>query len=549
MRVPVLSFLPAKIRAEIRPYWRRRWTILIVAWGVSVIGWFVVLSLPDRYEAMTRIYVETDNLLTPLLRNITVQADVTKQLEVLQRTLLNRTNMAVVAHAADLDLDLQTDMDKENLYTRLAKQILVRAEGNNLFTVTYSNSNPLLAKKIVESLLNIFVETNLGQNRSNMESARNFIETQIAAYEGKLKEADERLADYKAHHIDVLAGAGNTSFSARLDSAREDLSAAKAKVDDLSAMRQQLAANLASVPQYLEVDSPSQVIISGNGSVSGSLATSARGRVQQLEAELAQLEARFTDQHPDVVATKRALDLARQRVETEDKQPSSQSSGSGRGRISNPVYEQVKLRLVQAESDLVQAQSHARLADAEVHRLQGLAETAPKVEAELADLNREYSVIKGKYEELLGRRESARISEAAETKGDKMQFRIIEAPQVPTRPSFPNRPLFVSLMLAFSLAVGVGVVFLLHKIDDTVSSVETLSEEFNVRVFGTVPRVENLVGARKRRLEQRNFSIVTGGLFSAYLVVLFLAMFYQPFVSILGFDLPTILLKVRDHVG
>ncbi|MDR3439951.1 XrtA system polysaccharide chain length determinant [Telmatospirillum sp.] len=544
--MPVLSYIPAKVRAEVRRYWRRRWLILIIAWSLSVIGWLGVLTLPDRYDAMTRIYVDTDNLLTPLLRNITVQADVGKQLEVLQRTLLNRNNMSVVAHAADLDLDLQTDQQKEGLYARLAKQIVVRPEGSNLFSVTYSNSNPKLAKKIVESLLNIFVETNLGQNRTNMESARNFIEAQIAEYERKLKNADERLADYKTHHIDVLAGAGNTSFSTRLDAAKQEFTGARSRVEDLAVLRQQLAANLGSVPQYLDTDAPGQVVISGGGAMSGSVATSARGRVQQLEAELAQLQGRFTDQHPDVVAVKRALEQARQQAEQESKQPSSATTG-GRGRMSNPVYEQIKLRLVQAEGDLAQAQSHARLASEEVQRLQGLAETAPKVEAELADLDREYGVIKGKYEELLGRRESARISEAAENNGDKVQFRIIEAPQVPSQPAFPNRPLFVSAVLLVSLGVGVGAVFLLQRIDDTVGSAETLSEEFNVRVFGTVPRVENIVGKRKRRREGRNLSIASGSLFGAYVVVLVLATFYQSLI--VRFDLPSVLMRIRDHVG
>lgn len=546
--MPVLSFIPAKIRGELRRYWRRRWLILIIAWVVSVVGWLGVLSLPDRYEAMTRIYVETDNLLTPLLRNITVQADVTKQLEVMQRTLLNRNNMSVVAHAADLDLDLQTDQQKEALYNSLAKQITVKAEGNNLFSVTYSSSNPKLAKKIVESLLNIFVETNLGQNRSSMESARNFIETQIAEYERKLKDADERLADYKAHHIDVLSGAGNTSFSGRLETARQELVNARARVDDLIVLRQQLAANLASVSQYIEIDAPAQVVISGNGTMSGATATTARGRVTQLENQLSQLQARYTDQHPDVIATRHELEQARAQAAQEAKDPAS-GGGGGRGRVSNPVYEQVKLRLVQADGELAQAQSRARLAADEVQRLQALAESAPKVEAELADLNREYGVIKGKYEELLGRRESARISEAAETKGDKVQFRIIEAPQVPARPTFPNRPLFVTAVLLAGLAAGVAVVFLLQKIDDTVGSAEVLSEEFNVRVLGTIPRVESLVGGRKRRREQRNLGLASGSLFGAYALVLFLALFYQSLASVLSLDLPSLLMRIRDHVG
>ena len=540
--MPIVSHIPANVPAELRACWRRRRLVLAVGWGVSVAGWLVVMMLPDRYDAMTRIYVDTDNLLTPLLRNITVQADVTKQIEVLQRTLLNRKNMASVAHSADLDLDLQTDQDKERLYTQLTKQITVKTEGNNLFSVTYSNSNPQMAKNIVEALLTIFVETNLGQNRSSMENARSFIDAEIANYERKLKQADERLADYKSHHVDVLAGEGNTTFSTRLDAARQELIAAKSKVGDLVAFQARLAANLATIPQYIDVDFPQQVFISAGAPA----ATSARGRVQQLEAELSQLQAQDTDAHPDVLAVKRSLERARQSEERETAQP---ANVGGRGRVANPLFEQVKLRLIQAEADVAQAQSRAKIDTDEVERLQGLTESAPRVEAELAELNRDSGVMKGKFEELLGRRESARISEAVENRGDKIQFRIIEAPQVPTLPSFPNRPLLFSGALALSLAIGAGVVLLLHKIDDTIGSAAEITEMYHVKVFGAVPRVESLAGMKKRRREGRNFAIGASGLLVAYLLVMAVGFAQQSFPGLLHIEVPSILLKIQSHVG
>jgi polysaccharide chain length determinant protein (PEP-CTERM system associated) len=543
--VPIVSRIPPKVLAELQVYWRRRWVVLAVGWGLSLVGWLVVMTIPDRYEAMTRIYVETENLLTPLLRNITVQADVTKQIEVLQRTLLNRKNMESVAHSADLDLGSRTDQDKENLYAGLAKQISVKAEGSNLFSVAYSNSNPQMAKKVVESLLTIFVETNLGENRSSMENARNFIDTEIANYERQLKQADENLADFMSRHVETAPGQGNANFASRLDSARQALATARANVEDMTASRTQLAANLATVPQFLEIDSPAQVIISGGGQT----ATTGRGRVRQLEAELSRLQAQDTDQHPDVVAVKRDLELARQLAEKEASQPDGASAESGHGRIPNPLYEQVKLRLFQAEADLAQAHSRAKIADEEVHRLQSVAETAPKIEAELADLNREYSVIKGKYEELLGRRESARLSEAAENKGDKVQFRIIEPPRVPTRPSFPNRPLLLSGTLVLSLALGAGVVFIMHKLDDAVGSVATLTEEFNVKVYGSIPRVESVVGKTRRHLQLRHFEFGAGGLLATFLMVLTLASLQQSFPELLHMDLPTFFQKMQNHVG
>ncbi|MBF0324555.1 MAG: hypothetical protein HQL42_05725 [Alphaproteobacteria bacterium] len=541
------TIIPAAFWTELRAYWRQRRIILAIGWIVSVGGWLVIIMLPDRYDAMTRIYVDTENLLTPLLRNITVQADVIKQIEVLQRTLLNRKNMASVAHSADLDLDLESEQDKERLYTKLSRQIVVKTEGNNLFSVTYSNSDPQMAKKIVEALLNIFVETNLGQNRSSMGNARNFIENEIANYERKLKQADSRLAEFRSRHVGVLAGEGNVSFSTRIDAAQRELTIAKAKVEDMIALRALLNANLATISPYHDVDSPGSVIISGGTATQ----MSARGRVQLLETEMNQLQARYTELHPDVVATRRSLEHARQQAEREALQPSDEKGarGGGRGRASNPLYEQVKLRLIQAEADLGQAQSRARIASDEASRLQTLAEGAPAIEAEAADLNREYGVIKAKYEELLGRRESARLSEAAETRGDKIQFRIIEAPQVPTSPAFPNRPLLVTAVLVMALAAGGGVVFLRQAIDDTIGSTAILAARFNLRVYGTMPLVDNVVGRARRRIEVRNFTFAAGGLFAVYIVILATAFAQQAFPSLLRLDVPAILQRVLNHVG
>ena len=538
--------IPPSLVNELRPYWRRRWTLVIGAWVFCLIGWLVVALLPDRYEAMTRIYVETENLLTPLLRNIAVQADVQKQLEVLQRTLLNRTNMAKVAHATDMDLDVQTDFEKEQLYESLAKRITIRAEGQNLYTVSFSSGNALQAKKVVETLLNLFVETNLGQNRTSMESARNFLENQISEYEQKLKQADQRLADYKGQHYDVLAATG-ANFSQRLDVARQGLQAAKIKVEEAQLMRDQLRAGLATVPQFLEVDTAPQVVInSGNAVTSGST----RGRINQLRQELASLQARYTDQHPDVIAAKRALEAAEAQL-AEDKKDAQTGGGGGgsHGNISNPVFEQLKVRLVQAEGELAQDQSQLVVAKQEVERIESLAVTAPKIEADLADLTRENGVIKAKYEELLGRRESARISEAVETSGDKVQFRIIEAPQVPARPSFPNRALFASLVLVAGFGLGGALIFLLHRIDDTVSSAATLAADFNVRVLGTVSKVETQVRRAERQRSGRNFIIASSSLVGTYVVVMVLTQVSQLSGFFAAGHLPAVLQRIIDNAG
>jgi len=535
------------ILADLRPYWRWRWVFILATWGLSMIGWFVVAVLPERYESMTRIYADTDNLLTPLLHNIAVQTDFQKQLMVMQRTLINRTNMARVAQAIDLDLDAQTDLEKERLYASLSSRVTIRVEALNLFQVGFRDSDPKRAKKGVDTLISIFVETNLGQNRASMENARTFLDTQIQDYEQKMRQSEQRLAAFKSQNVEVLPSGVGASFSGRLEEFRRDQMVAKSRADNALAARDQLRAALSSIPQFIEVSANPQVVVNG-GTVGGG---TTRQRVAQLRREIAFLQSRFTEQHLDVISAKRALELAERQLaeETQAKDSGGPDQELANARISNPVYEQLKLRLVQANADLAQAQSQVAISTSELARIQSMADVAPRIEAELADLNREYGVFRAKYEEMLNRRESARISQAVETSGDKVQFRVIEPPQVPVRPSFPNRPLLMALVFVVAIAGSCGLVFVVRFFDDTIASPRTLIEEFHLRVLGSVSMVDTPAMAAARRRSTRVFSWVAGGLLATFAMLLLLTQLYQVTDLLAKVEMPIFLERLVSNVG
>ena len=48
--------------------WRKRWYVALIGWGLCVPGWIGIMALPDRYESQSRVYIDTDSLLSPLLR-------------------------------------------------------------------------------------------------------------------------------------------------------------------------------------------------------------------------------------------------------------------------------------------------------------------------------------------------------------------------------------------------------------------------------------------------------------------------------------------------
>lgn len=511
----ILRVVPPAAQRHLHGFWRRRRTVLATAWAVAALGWTAVALVPDQYQATTRIYVDTDNLLTPLLRNITVETDLQHRLEVMQRTLLNRTNVAQVVKATGMAVPEDGEIGLDRLYRTLQEHIQVKAEGRNLFSVIYRNRDPELARRVVAALLDIFVATNIGHNRANMEDARNFIDHQIAEYEDKLKEAEQRLADYKGRHVDILAATGS-SFSVRLEALREEVNASRVKAREAEVTRDQLRAGLAGVPQFVQVDT----LISGPGG--GQAALSPAARVQLLEQQLAQLRSQYTEQYPEVQATRRALESARARL------GSQSGSEPVRGRAPNVVYDQLKLKLVQAEADLATARSRQQIAEQAVSRLETMAQEAPGVEAELADLNREYGVLKGKYEELLGRRESARISQAAENSGDKVQFKVIEPPYAPRTPVSPIRPLWISAVLVVALAGAAALSYVLETLSDTIGSAEELSRRFGVAVLGCVPRLEGTRAAASGRAATRAAVLALAGLVATYAALMMFELHRQP---------------------
>src|SRR5258708_4313042 len=200
--------------------WRKRWYIALIGWAVCIPGWIAVMQLPDRYESQARIYIDTDSLLSPLLRGISVESNVGQQVDFMQRTLLSRPNIEKLTRMAALDLRARTEGERDALFKDVAKRIqIVQNQGRNLFAASYAAPSPETAQRVVQSLLSIFTEINVGASRTDIEKAQQFLDVQVAQYEKQLHDAEERLAEYKKSHLDVLSRAGG-SFQQSLDTVR-----------------------------------------------------------------------------------------------------------------------------------------------------------------------------------------------------------------------------------------------------------------------------------------------------------------------------------------
>jgi len=482
-----------------RSLWRRRWHAAGVAWVFCLAGWAYVLTLPNAYEATTRIYVDTESMLRPLMRGIAVDSNILTQVDLIQRTLLSRPNLQRVSHMADLDLAAHSPTDIEEVINDLRRRTLVTGEGRNLFTISYTGPSRETATRVVQSLLTVFVESNLGNSRQDIDSAKSFIDDQLRNYTQLLDEADKRVADFKAKNVGYLPGDSN--YGTKLEQAREELAKTQAELDDNRQQREVLSKQLAGVPRVVEsinAGGSAGPPIGGGPDLGSGGSGDAATRVAELERKLRSLLENFTDQHPDVVRTKKLIEQAKQEAAAVPADAPAAPLTGIKTTAPNPVYDQLQIQLVTFDTNIASLQSKLKRNQAAVEKWQGLAKEVPEIAAQLSKLNRDYDVTKKAYDELLNRRESAKIGSDLQTQTQTVQFRVVDPPAAPIKPVAPKRPLLLAVVLIGGMIAGGAFAFLLTQVDDSVLTVRQLKELVPLPVLGGISLVTTDVQKRQR---------------------------------------------------
>jgi polysaccharide chain length determinant protein (PEP-CTERM system associated) len=516
--------------SHVRAVWRYRWYAALVSWIVAIAGWVVVHQMPNRYEASARVYVDTQSVLRPLLAGLAVQPNVSQIVNMMSRTLISRPNLEKVIGMADIDIRLKSPEAKEGMIARLNKEVMMKSGGaENLYIISYTDNHPQEAKRIVQSLLTIFVEGNLGNSRKDSDSARRFINEQLAAYSEKLVAAEQAVAEFKRKNVDKMGSEGQTYY-ARLSEAQTALNQASLGLREATNSRDAIKKQLAAVdeaPPSLIPDQPGAAeYVYANAELDA--------RIQELQKQLDGLQLRYTDTHPDILAINRSLkQLKEQREKDKEQKEKEQKEREAKNKKSptqsrtpqSPVIQQLTVSLSAADANV--ASMSVRVAEYEkrFNALRAAANAIPQVDAEFIQLTRDYEVNKKNYESLLARRESAAITGDMEANNTVMNFRVIDPPQVPSAPSAPNRPSLVSMVLLGALVAGVLFAFLMSQIRPTIGDERKLRLVAGLPVFGTV--IMAWTPAQMRRRKRGVIGLVAAflGLLSVYATILGLLMF------------------------
>lgn len=504
-----------EFRVALHSVWSRRWLVLGVAWGICILGWLVIASIPNRYESRARLLVEINNILPESAKASPYSNK--QQIDQIRQTLTSARNLEKVAVTTGLVAAGASDRDKAGAVAMLQKDIKIIPQQDNIFEIVSTigvgslsdAENAKLASGVVDSLITVFRDEQLRGGRIDAREGLKFLDAQLVLREKVLRETEAKRTAFELQNIGMIPGSAG-SPGLRIDAARAELNQVEAQ---LAAAQGALAAangQMASV-------SPT-IAIAGIGSTGGGVA---RQQLAAATAELSGMRARgLTDAHPDIIALK-------SQIASLKAQAAREGSGGGDGPTTqNPAY--VTLNAMRAERQATVGALSARKAQlsGEISQIMAKRIQEPGIAAEYDRLNGEYTVLKDQYDKMLAQREQVRLRGQVETETDAIRIDLIDPPTKPTSPAAPNRPLFLTLVLLAGIGGGIGAAFGLSQVRASYPTAARLERASGLPVIGSITEVVT----PDRHAERRKRLVwLAGG--SGALVALFALLLIAEFVQ------------------
>jgi len=292
IQTPQLSEVLGEIRDICFGGWRYRWPAITVMWVCCVIGWLVVLSMPNIYEASSRMFVDTESSLDPLLQGLAVDTNKIDEAMVQVRSLTSRPSMERIATIAGIVPVDATPTQLQGIVQKLQEGVSINLDTNQVLSVLYQNSDKGAALSVVSQLMDGFVEGLLRVNRTDTDSAQEFLEKKLGEYAELLVAAEDRLAEFKRQNMGRMPGAGEDYFTR--------LQEEETRLAQLELSYQLASDRRAELLRQIQGETPVFGMVT-KGASTGAADTPASRQLMEYEDELRRLRIQYTDSHPDII--------------------------------------------------------------------------------------------------------------------------------------------------------------------------------------------------------------------------------------------------------
>jgi protein tyrosine kinase modulator len=502
--------------ADVIDYWqiflRRRWWILIPTVVVTMSVFLVSGRLPKLYKSETLILVDPQKVPTEYVRP-TISGDVSDRLQTISQEILSRTRLQKIIDQFGLYKD-QKNLAQEDIVEMMRKDITLdivadpRARpgsGVGGFKISYFGSSPALAQQVTRQIASLFIEENLKVREQQAEGTDEFIESELEKSRQQLEAHEKKVKEFKNHYMGSLPEQQQTSlqmlgqFQAMLQTNGDAIGRDEQQKTYLESLLQTFA-NKQGVPK------------------------SSFPELEQRRNELLVAEQKYLPTHPDVI-----------RLRAQVKALETQAKAQAASENANPTGEpqQLQFQINSITQDLKERNRRQKELEEKVRSLQAKVENLPAVEAQAAELNRDYTISKTNYESLLQKKNASAMATEMEHRAKGEQFRILDPASFPQKPSKPNLPMVNGMGVMAGLGLGIGLGLLQEFRDRSMHGEKDLIHYVPSTLLGCMPVIVTAESLREAKRAARRTWLMSSGAGAAILIVV-VALYMR---GVLKFDL------------
>ncbi|HEY6338181.1 MAG TPA: Wzz/FepE/Etk N-terminal domain-containing protein [Candidatus Sulfotelmatobacter sp.] len=437
---------------------RGLWVIVASALLGLTVGYLLSITLPEKYVSHTSILVNQPAVSDSYVKPV-VSEDLDQRLASMREQILGRTRLQHLVEQFGLYEKDGRRVEKEELVERLRKSIAVtplsamtgtRSAELPGFSVDVTMGQARLAQQICIEITSLFVDQNLRLHQQQAEDMTQFLAKQLEEAKVKLDEQDAKLAAFQSLHLGELPEDEQTNLDLlmgmppRMEAATQSLNQAQQDKAFAESLLSQRLLTLKSSRESGGSQSPEQ-------------------QVRELQNELHALQGHYTQKHPDVVKLKKDIAELQKKLqngpENTGGQPSSQDEDRVRETSNEPAeIQQLRARLHQIDLTISQRKREQEELQRQTKALESKIQSSPGVKQQFKALTREHQIVLDFYNDLLRKVNEAQMATELENRQQGEQFRVLDPPSLPERPSFPSRSLFSLCGLGAGMVLGLGMV-------------------------------------------------------------------------------------------
>jgi polysaccharide chain length determinant protein (PEP-CTERM system associated) len=479
---------------------RARW-IIFSTLAIVIVAVAAIFLLPPRYTSTALVLIERPKVPGEYVHSI-VNENLGIRLTMMSGTVLSRTRLQPLIERfglyanRHLTIDekleqLRKDIEVKPAKTALGKDMVgsSREDPTPGFTIAVDASQPRIAQQICAEITSMFLSENLKAREQSAEGTTQFLQTQVQDAKRSLDEQDAALAAFQKQYMGQLPGQeqGNQNMLVTLSSQLQ------ATTQALGRMEQEKTYAEAILAQQTAALETAQ-----SAGSDGPPAQNLQKQIDQLQTQLSSLEARYTPDHPDVVKARRELDALKKQLEAGNQAATAPNPDK------KPAKETPNILRLQAQLKTMQMAIAAQKADQEriqqqIKIFQARLQLSPDVFERFRQLTRGYETAQKFYNELLAKKDQSAMSTELERRQAGEQFRVVDPPNLPTKPTFPNPLLFSIGGIVGGLFVGCGLAVLVEYRDRALRSEYDVFHYTKLETLASLPVIASALPPKPER--------------------------------------------------